>query len=64
MATVNGRTPLYTAARRGHETVVRVLIELGADISMAADDSRTPLHIAVHHGHAAIVQILRDAGAV
>ena len=38
----NGETPLYTAAERGHETVVRALIEAGAYFNKARDDGYTP----------------------
>jgi ankyrin repeat protein len=59
-----GATPLCAAARNGHETVVRALIETGADINKARDDGVTARVIAAEKGHAAIVQLLRDAGAV
>jgi ankyrin repeat protein len=60
-----GATPLFIAAYKGHETVLRALIEAGADISTATDnDGSTPLYAATHNGHEAIVQILRDAGAM
>ena len=35
--------PLYIAAEKGHEAVVRALIELGADVNKAKDDGATPL---------------------
>ena len=50
----NGETPLYTAAERGHETVVRALNELGADINKAINNGATPLVIAAHFGHEAM----------
>ena len=31
-------TPLFMAAQKGHETVVRALIEAGADVNKADDD--------------------------
>ena len=52
------------AAQNGHETVVRALIELGADVNKAMNDGWTPLYIADREGHETIVQILKDAGAV
>ena len=33
-------TPLFTAAQKGHEAVVRALIEAGADINKADDGGR------------------------
>ncbi len=59
-----GATPLWIAAHNGHETVVRALIELGADVNKAMDDGWTPLYIADREGHETIVQILTEAGAV
>ena len=34
------------AAQNGHETVVRALIEAGADINKARDGGYTPLYVA------------------
>ena len=59
-----GVMPLYIGAQKGHEAVVRALIELGVDINKAKDNGRTPLYTAAEKGHAAIAQILKDAGAV
>jgi cytohesin len=56
-------TPLFVAAGSGHETVVRVLIELGADINKAEDGGVWPLKIATHFGHEAVVRALIEAGA-
>ena len=36
----------YIAAQKGHEAVVRALIEAGADVNKARDNSSTPLYIA------------------
>jgi ankyrin repeat protein len=63
MARDNGATPLFVAAQFGYETVVRALIEMGADVNKAMHVGATPLYSAAQEGHAAIVQILRDAGA-
>jgi ankyrin repeat protein len=67
----DGMTPLFIAAREGHEAVVRALLGAGADINRGTDDGKTPLSVAttpISNGdqgeHAAIVQILMVAGAV
>ena len=56
--------PLITGAQNGHEAIVRVLREAGADVNKAADNGGTPLCIAALWGREAIVHILKDAGAV
>uniref|UniRef100_A0A0G4HMZ4 Protein kinase domain-containing protein n=1 Tax=Chromera velia CCMP2878 TaxID=1169474 RepID=A0A0G4HMZ4_9ALVE len=58
-----GRTPLHAAASRGHNTVVPILLEAGADPYMEDSYGRTPLNIAALNGHAEVVSILLDAGA-
>ncbi len=58
------KTPLVRAAKDGHETMVRALIEASADVNKAMDIGATPLYIADREGHETIVQILTEAGAV
>jgi ankyrin repeat protein len=60
----DGDMPLLMATQEGHEAVLRVLIEEGADVNKAINDGTTPLYIADREGHETIVQILKNAGAV
>ncbi|KAK6529978.1 hypothetical protein TWF694_003353 [Orbilia ellipsospora] len=53
-----GRTPLSWAAENGHEAVVRLLVERGADMEAADNVHRTPLSWAAKNGHEAIVRLL------
>ncbi|KAJ6780228.1 hypothetical protein PWT90_01955 [Aphanocladium album] len=53
---------LYAAASQGHEALVRLFIEYGADISIISPDNDTALHTAAGKGHEAIVRILIDQG--
>ncbi|KAA0145804.1 hypothetical protein FNF29_08383 [Cafeteria roenbergensis] len=48
----------------GHDAVVRLLVEDGADVNKArTDDGATPLFIACQEGHDAVVRLLVEAGA-
>lgn len=58
-----GETPLMRAAVRGHETVVRVLLDAGADVRARRADGFTPLILAVFFGHENVVRLLVERGA-
>ena len=42
-----GRTALHIAARRGHATIVQLLLDGGFDPSAGDIEGRTPVHMAV-----------------
>ena len=56
-------TPLFMAAGKGHDVVVRALIEARADVNKADDYGATPLYVAAQFGHEAVVRVLIEAGA-
>jgi len=63
-ALTKGQTPLCAACKKGHESVVRLLLDNGADPSVPNDSGTTALHFAVGgHDDTSTVQMLLSAGA-
>ncbi|OBU00043.1 hypothetical protein VE01_01738 [Pseudogymnoascus verrucosus] len=60
---VGHRTPLYAASWKGNIDVVKVLLELGADVIVADSNGATPLKRASQHGHVKVVKVLLEHGA-
>jgi len=61
----NGWAPLHEAARGGHLTVVKYLIESGADINDVTEEDASPLRIAINslgEDHP-VVKYLQELGA-
>jgi uncharacterized protein len=58
-----GSTPLHIAAIRGDVSVIRALLEAGADIDAPGEDGYTPLHDSVLQGHQEAVRFLLERGA-
>jgi ankyrin repeat protein len=59
----NGWTALHFAANRGHEAVVQLLLNKGADINAKTKTGTTALHIAAQRGSEVVVRLLIDRGA-
>ncbi|RYP78164.1 hypothetical protein DL769_003245 [Monosporascus sp. CRB-8-3] len=57
-----GGTPLNRAAEQGHEAIVLLLLNNGADISATEEGGRTALHQAARAGHVKLVQLLITRG--
>jgi ankyrin repeat protein len=49
---------MLRAAEKGHEAVVRLLLEKGADLNAKTRDGKTALHLAAEEGHETVVQLL------
>ncbi|KAJ5152754.1 uncharacterized protein N7482_009232 [Penicillium canariense] len=56
------RAPMSYAAEEGHEGVVRLLVEKGADIEARDTSGRTALSWAAEKGHENIVRLLLEKG--
>ena len=51
------------AVEEGHEAVVKVLLERGAELETKDDNGWTPLSRAAENGHEAVVKLLLEKGA-
>jgi ankyrin repeat protein len=60
---IGQHTPLHVASRTGQSTVVRTLLDAGADPHAATSSGATPLHLAAQAGSAEAVAALLDHGA-
>jgi len=58
-----GDTTLHVAAKLGHEAIVRLLLEHGANIKAKSSLERMALHLAAENGHEAVVRLLLERGA-
>ena len=55
-------SPLYVACAYGHENIVRLLLQHGANPDVCCDEDTSPLETAIVHGHAGIVALLLQHG--
>ena len=67
-ALTDGQTPLYAACKEGHESVVQLLLNNGANPNVpnkltTSDDHSSPLQIALQRRSAMIVDMLLKKGA-
>ena len=58
-----GKTALHAAAYQGHDEMVEVLVQAGADLEAAGNDGLTPMYLAAQQKHQSVVQALLKAGA-
>ncbi|MDA8576048.1 ankyrin repeat domain-containing protein, partial [Candidatus Marinamargulisbacteria bacterium] len=61
--TPNGSTALMIAAQKGHEEIVKLLLEKGADANLAQNNGCTALMLAAGVGNNNIVELLLEKGA-
>lgn len=57
-------SPLIYGCAGGHEEVVRILLEAGANVEHYNEDGCTPLKAAAKIGHVPIVKMLLEHGAI
>lgn len=59
----DGRTSLHWASRNGHAAMVKLLIEMGADMDICDIGGWTPLQQVLLDGEEAVVRVLIEMGA-
>ena len=59
----SGVTPLGVAAERGHNEMVKVLLEAKANVDDQTNDGMTPLHICCQFAQVETIKLLTAAGA-
>ena len=59
MGDVSGITALMAAAQEGHERVVKLLLQRGAEINKQKSDGFTALILAAIGGHDLLARLLR-----
>lgn len=59
----HGQTPINLAAKNGHEPIVKLLLDLGAEVDLGDARRNTPLNWAIKHGHTSIATLLIKYGA-
>lgn len=55
--------PIHAALSAGNNTIVKMLIEAGAEVNVAQSSRITPLHIAAQQGNIDIIILLLENGA-
>ena len=58
--TLDGNTPLLYAVYKGHRECVSILLEHGADMTIANAMGYTPLHLATVLGHTEVEKIINE----
>ncbi len=59
----HGMTALHWAAAQGHDNIVRLLFDYGANINIPNAEGNTPLHIVARNGNLSMVKLLLELGA-
>lgn len=63
IAIISENTALMLACCGGHEDIVKLLIEAGADLELQNESGHTPLMEAASGGHVGVAKILLENGA-
>jgi ankyrin repeat protein len=58
-----GERPLHLAAEKGHNDVVKLLLEHKAEVDAKTESGETPLYLAAEKGHKDVAELLLSHGA-
>ncbi len=59
----HGMTALHWAAAQGHDDIIKLLLDFGANINLRNVEGNTPLHLAARNGNLSTVRLLLARGA-
>ena len=57
-------SPLHYASLRGNIRIMKLLVEVGADVDARDESQMTPINWAFSHGRREIIKVLKETGAV
>jgi len=60
---VRGKTALHLGSEKGHSTILKILLNNGAQVDAVDGHGRTALHYGVENGHTEVVNLLLSFGA-
>ena len=59
--TKEGYAPIHFASLYGHDRMVELILQFGADVNLVSHSGWTPIHLAAKYGHKEAMQVTRSS---